>query len=178
MRGPLRQAVVVAATLFNVVMNGLAGAGLLFGVQTGAVSDAAPTPITPAGWAFSVWSVVFVGAAAFAVWQALPAQRGPRYDRAGVPFALANMLNGAWQVPWLTERFGIAALVIVGVLASLVWLYVVLDRLGFEGVERWAMGVPAAAVDGVAGRRGAAQRDRLAPRCGLDGGLRRVGRSW
>lgn len=132
------------ATLFNLAMNGLAGAGLLFGVQTGAVSDGAPTPITPAGWAFSIWSVIFVGAAVFAVWQALPAQRGARYDRVAVPFVMANVLNGFWQIPWLLERFGIAAIVIVGILTSLVWLYVVLDGLELRGTERWTMGVPTA----------------------------------
>ncbi|MGB3542778.1 tryptophan-rich sensory protein, partial [Rubrivirga sp.] len=115
-----------------------------FGVQTGAVSDGAPTAITPAGWAFAVWSVIFVGAVVFAVWQALPAQSGARYDRAGLPLVLANLLNGLWQIPWLTERFGIAAIAIVGILASLVWLYVVLDGLGLEGAERWTMGVPTA----------------------------------
>ena len=142
MRGVARQVAVVAAVLVNLVLNGLAGAGLLFGVQTGAVSDGAPTPITPAGWAFAVWSVIFVGVAAFAVWQALPAQRGPRYDRPAVPFALANVLNGLWQVPWLTERFGVASVVIAGILGSLVWLYVVLDRMALRGAERWALGVP------------------------------------
>ncbi len=144
MRGLSRQVAVVAAVLFNLTMNGLAGAGLLFGVQTGAVSDAAPTPITPAGWAFSIWSVIFVGAAVFAVWQALPAQRGARYDRVGVPFVAANVLNGLWQIPWLTGHFGIAALVIVGILGSLVVTYVRLDRMALRDAERWALGVPTA----------------------------------
>ena len=143
MHGLTRQVAIVLAALVNLVLNGLAGAGLLFGTQTGAVSDSAPTPITPAGWAFSIWSVIFVGVAVFAVWQALPAQRGARYDRLAAPFVAANVLNGLWQIPWLTERFGIAALVIAGILGSLVWLYVVLDRMELRGVERWTLGVPA-----------------------------------
>ena len=143
MRGAPRQIAVVAAAVFNLVLNGLAGAGALFGVQTGAVSDGAATPITPAGWAFSIWSVIFLGIAAFAVWQALPGQRGRRYDRLALPFVAANVLNGLWQVPWLLGRFGIASVVIAGILGSLVWLYVVLDRMGLRGVERWALGVPA-----------------------------------
>ena len=142
MRGPLRQIAVVLAATVNLVFNGLAGAGLLFGVQTGAVSDGVPTGVTPAGWAFAIWSVIFVGVAVFAVWQALPAQRGPRYDAVGAPFVLANLLNGFWQIPWLTERFGVAALVIVGILGSLVWLYVRLDALGLRGIERWTLGLP------------------------------------
>ena len=144
MTGRPRQLAVVAAALVNLVLNGLAGAGLLFGRPTGAVSDAARTPITPAGWTFSVWSVIFVGVAVFAVWQALPAQRGQRYDALGVPFVVANLLNGLWQVPWLLERFGLAALGIAGILASLVWLYVRLDAMRLGGAELWALGVPTA----------------------------------
>ena len=144
MRGAARQFAVVLAALVNVGLNALAGAGLLFGRQTGAVSDAHPTPITPAGWAFSIWSVIFVGVLAFAVWQALPARRGPRYDRLGAPFVTANLLNGLWQIPWLTERLGLAALVIVGILAALVWLYVRLDAMALRGAERWGLGVPVA----------------------------------
>ncbi len=144
MRGASRQTAVVVAALVNVGLNALAGAGLLFGVQTGAVSDAAPTPITPAGWAFGIWSVIFVGILAFAVWQALPAQRGARYDALGAPFVVANLLNGLWQIPWLTGRFGLAAVVIVGILASLTWLYARLDAMALRGVERWVLGVPAA----------------------------------
>ncbi|PAP75693.1 tryptophan-rich sensory protein [Rubrivirga marina] len=144
MHGAARQLAVVLAALANVGLNALAGAGVLFGTPTGAVSDAHPTPITPAGWAFSIWSVIFVGVLAFAAWQALPARRGPRYDGLGAPFVAANLLNGLWQIPWLAERFGLAALVIVGILASLVWLYVRLDRMGLRGAERWALGVPAA----------------------------------
>lgn len=144
MTGRFRQVAVVLAALVNLVLNGLAGAGVLFGTETGAVSDAAQTPITPAGWTFGVWSVIFVGVAVFAVWQALPGQRGARYDGLGVPFVLANLLNGLWQIPWLLERFGIAALVIAGILGALVWLYVRLDAMRLAGPELWALGIPTA----------------------------------
>lgn len=142
MHGLTRQIAVLAAAAVNVGLNALAGAGLLFGTQTGAVSDAVPTGVTPAGWAFSIWSVIFVGVLVTAVWQALPARRGPRYDALAGPFIAANLFNGLWQIPWLTGRFGLAALVIVGILGSLVWLYVRLDRMGLRGAERWTLGVP------------------------------------
>ena len=119
-----------------------ASAGVLFGTDTGAVSDSVPTGVTPAGWAFSVWSVIFVGVLVFAGWQARPAARGPRYDALAVPFVAANVLNGLWQVPWLARWFGVAAVVIVGIAASLAWLYVRLDRAGLSTADRWALGVP------------------------------------
>ena len=78
----------------------------------------------------------------FAVWQALPSPRGPRYDAVGTPFVAANVLNGLWQIPWLTGRFAVAAVVIVGIVGSLARLYVRLDRLALRGAERWTLGVP------------------------------------
>jgi hypothetical protein len=142
MRGLSRQLAVLAAALVNVGLNALAGAGLLFGTPTGAVSDAVPTGVTPAGWAFSIWGVLFAGVLVFAAWQALPAQRGPRYDPLAAPFIAANVLNGLWQIPWLTGQFGLAAVVIMGILGALVALYVRLDRMALRGAERWTLGVP------------------------------------
>ena len=142
MTGTTRQIAVVVAALFNVGMNALAGAGVLFGTQTGAVSDSVPTGVTPAGWAFAIWSVIFLGVLVFAGYQARPAARGARYEPLAAPFIAANVLNGLWQVPWLMRLFGVAAVVIVGILASLAWLYVRLDRMGMTRTERWALGVP------------------------------------
>lgn len=141
MSGIPRQIGVIAAALINVGVNALVGAGA-FGTSTGAVSASVETGVTPAGWAFSIWSVIFVGVLVFAGYQALPRARGPRYDALAAPFVLANLLNPLWQLPWLTRNFGLAAVVIVGILASLVWLYLRLDRIEMTTVERWALGVP------------------------------------
>ncbi len=143
MSGIPRQLAVVAAALVNIGVNSVAGAGVLFGTTTGAVSESVETGVTPAGWAFSIWSVIFVGVLVFAVYQALPRARGPRFDALAAPFVLANLLNALWQIPWLTRLFGVAAVIIVGTLASLVWLYVRLDRMEMATVERCALGVPA-----------------------------------
>jgi hypothetical protein len=142
MRGIPRQLVVVAAALINVGLNALAGAGALFGTTTGAVSDSVETGVTPAGWAFSIWGVIFLGVLIFAGFQALPRARDARFDAVAVPFILANLLNGFWQIPWLNGRFGMAAVVIVGILVCLIWLYVRLDRLGMSTLERWVLGIP------------------------------------
>jgi hypothetical protein len=142
MRGIPRQLAVVAAALINVGVNALAGAGVLFGTTTGAVSDTVETWVTPAGWAFSIWSVIFLGVLVFAGYQALPRARGPRFDALAAPFILANLLNGFWQVPWLNRSFGWAAIVIVGILAGLIWLYIRLDHIGMTRTERWVLGVP------------------------------------
>lgn len=142
MRGLSRQLAVIVAALYNVILNALAGAGVLFDVQTGAVSDATPTAVTPAGPAFSIWSVIFLGVLVFAAWQARPAARGPRYDALALPFIAANLLCGTWQLVWLNQIFSVSVVIIFGILIALVWLYLRLDRLDMTTVERWTLGVP------------------------------------
>lgn len=141
MTGITRQIAVVLAAVINVGVNALVSADV-FRVSTGDVSDSVQTGVTPAGWAFSIWSVIFAAVLVFAVYQALPGARGERYDTLAVPFILANLLNPLWQLPWLTQNFTLAAVVIIGILLSLIWLYVRLDKLGMTTAERWALGVP------------------------------------
>ncbi|MEO0556592.1 MAG: tryptophan-rich sensory protein [Bacteroidota bacterium] len=144
MRGRPRQHAVIAAALYKVILNALAGAGLLFDVQTGAVSDAVPTAVTPAGPAFSIWGLIFLGVLVFAGWQARPSARGPRYDALAMPFIVANLLCGTWQLVWLNQLFGASAFIIFGILIALVWLTLRLDRMEMTTVERWTLGVPTA----------------------------------
>ena len=67
-------AVAVAAVAQTVV--GL-GAQLVVDADssTAAISDDNRSPVTPAGYAFSIWGLIFAACLALAVYQALPAQR-------------------------------------------------------------------------------------------------------
>ncbi|NBC88216.1 MAG: hypothetical protein GVX90_01745, partial [Alphaproteobacteria bacterium] len=68
-----------------------------FGEQIGDRSDSVRTLITPSGWAFAIWGPLFIGSAVFAIWQALPAQRGnPLLGRIAWPAAIALAAQGVW----------------------------------------------------------------------------------
>lgn len=130
------------ATAVTLGMNTVAGIGLLFGRDPGSISDALPNAFTPAGFTFAIWSVIFLGLIAFASWQARFDARGERLDAIGWPFLLANVLNVTWLLAWHSLNFGASVVIMLGLLASLVWLYVTLDRLNLRGAERWWLGVP------------------------------------
>ncbi len=103
------------------------GSGALGGTAINEAADGAlsadATPIAPAGAAFGIWSVIYVGLIAYACWQLAPvARRSPR-QRAVRPWALASaLLNAAWiwtvQLGWLA----VSVLVIAALLAVLVRL--------------------------------------------------------
>src|SRR5688572_22486589 len=68
----MRSILVLAATIGVIVFNWLAATGRL-GSDTGAISDKYPTMLTPAGYAFSIWSLIYLGIIAFSIYQMLPA---------------------------------------------------------------------------------------------------------
>jgi tryptophan-rich sensory protein len=142
MRGLSRQIVLLLATLSTLVMNYLSNALPLFGRDNKEISDLLPNAFTPAGLTFAVWGVIFLGLIVFAVYQALPAQRGPRYDRLFWPFLLANLLNSVWLCAFQSLNFGLSVFVMLGLLGSLVWLYLTLNGMDLQGAERLTLGVP------------------------------------
>ncbi|ADV68323.1 hypothetical protein [Deinococcus maricopensis] len=142
MSGLLRQWTLLASAVATIVMNALANALPLFGRNTGEISDDLPNAFTPTGATFAVWGVIFLGLLVFAVYQALPAQRGARYDQLCWPFLLGCALNVTWLLAWHSLHLGWSVVVMLALLADLVWLYVTLDRLALRGAERWALGVP------------------------------------
>ena len=97
-----RQILVISAFCFMIVA-ALFGGGLFGGtpvqdVQDGAL-DSDGSYLAPAGPAFSIWTLIYIGLGAYTVWQALPAQRERERQRAlGALIAGTMVLNGLWLV--------------------------------------------------------------------------------
>lgn len=142
MAGIPRQLTLVLATVLTLLINYLSNALPLFGNSNGEVSDSLPNAFTPAGLTFAIWGVVFLGLLAFAAYQALPGQRGPRYDALFWPYLLANLLNITWLLAFQSLHFGLSVVVMLALLGSLIWLYVRLRQLNLRGGEALALGLP------------------------------------
>lgn len=142
MTGLARQVTLVLATLLSLTMNYLSNALPLFGNSNKQVSDALPNAFTPAGLTFAVWGPIFLGLLAFAAYQALPAQRGARYDRLFWPFLLGNLLNSAWLLAFQSLNFALSVPVMLALLGSLVWLYLTVRDLRPQGAEVWTLQLP------------------------------------
>lgn len=86
----------------------------------GAVSNRYPTYVVPAGYAFAIWSLIFALSLAYAVYQALPAQRTrPLLRRVGWFTAAAFLGATLWQIVFPMGLFGLSVAVIFAMLASL-----------------------------------------------------------
>jgi hypothetical protein len=113
----------------TVVVNSLAGGTTLIGGQaTAAVSDANPTLITPAGYVFSIWGVIYMLLGVFAVYQALPGQQGKEYQKKiGWLFVLSSLINIGWLFLWQFEYLSLSVVLMFLLLSTLISIYL---RLG------------------------------------------------
>ncbi len=108
------------------------GAGFLprigIGEFIGTRSDAVRTLITPAGWAFAIWGPLFLLSIAFALWQALPAQRrNPLLARIAWPATVALAAQGVWST--YTQLANLTFVSVLIILVSLAGLLMVLRAL-------------------------------------------------
>lgn len=117
----------------------------LNGQTTAAISDKFQVLFVPAGYVFAIWGIIYVGWMAFAVYQALPAQRAnPRLQRISWLFALANIANAAWLFTWHFELFPLSAIVMLSLLALLIAIYWRLNigRVQVSAREKWLVDLP------------------------------------
>ena len=119
----------IVAFVFTVIVNSLAGSTkLIGGVTTAQISDANPTLITPAGYVFSIWGIIYVLLGVFVVFQALPSQKGKEYTKKiGWLFVLSSIINIAWLFLWQYNFLSLSVVLIFLLLITLIFIY---TRLG------------------------------------------------
>jgi hypothetical protein len=143
-RDTIRQWINVLMTLVALTVNGLANALPLNGQNTGEISDRFKVFFVPAGYVFAIWGVIYIGLIAFAIYQALPAQRAnPRLRSIGYLYALSCLANSVWIFTWHYNYFTVSVLVMLVLLLSLLAIYLVLDigRVKVRSVERCCIDV-------------------------------------
>jgi hypothetical protein len=113
----IRAILVLAATLGVIVFNWLAATGRL-GSDTAAISAKYPTLLTPAGYAFSIWSLIYLGLIAFSIYQILPANLS-RFRAIRSFYIGSCALNCAWLYFWHRDQIAVCFVVMVALWATL-----------------------------------------------------------
>ena len=141
----LVRAVAVAVTAVAQVASGALMPALSAGADTGAISDANESPVTPAGYAFAVWGLIYAASLALAVYQLLPAQRGRQvHRRTGWWLVGAFGASTIWVPIFGTRTVWLAQVVIVGLVVALTGAAIALTRSGAAGsvAERLLLRLP------------------------------------
>lgn len=136
-RDIVRQITVAASATFALV-GAFVGSGAAGGTPiqdaAGGALAADATVIAPAGSAFGIWSVIYLGLVAYAVWQLLPKQSSAElHRRVGYWVAASLVLNAAWI---LSIQYGLLALsvpVIIVLLVVLIQAYLITVKLPAGG---------------------------------------------
>lgn len=116
-----RQAAVVAALAATLTVNTLANTLPINGQTTGEISDRFPLKITPPGYVFGIWGVIYTGMLGYAIYQALPSQRdNPRMRKIGWLFVLSCVANVGWILLWHYNKPKLTLGAMVGILLSLI----------------------------------------------------------
>ena len=141
------QVLVAVTTAATLVVNYLSNALPFNGRTAAEVSSGFQSYFIPAGYVFAIWGVIYLGLAAFAIYQALPAGRhNPRLRRVHGWVVLTNLANTAWLFLWHYERFPWTLLPMGVLLASLIAIYLELKAGGARPPasrwERWVVDAP------------------------------------
>ena len=123
--------VVLAVVFWNYYSN----TGNINGTTVGEMSDNYPNLFTPAGYAFAIWGIIFLGLIALTANQLYIAFKNREHSdtilQIGPWLTIANIANAVWLWFWLHEQAGISVLVMLVILFSLI---MVILR---TNMERW-----------------------------------------
>lgn len=113
----------VAVIFVNILA---ASTTLIGGKVTAQISDENPTLITPAGYVFSIWSVIYIVLGVFVIGQLLPSGKEVR-EKAGWLFIISSILNIVWLYLWQHELLLFSVVVMFLLLITLILIYLRLE---------------------------------------------------
>jgi len=134
---------------FMIVMNVMANALPINGKTTGELSDVYPNLFVPAGLTFSIWGVIYILLTLFVIYQGVVVIKmstgGAGFlENIHIWFSLSCLFNGGWILAWHHQKVGLSLLIMLGLLACLLIIYL---RLGIgkgtvPGATRYLVHVP------------------------------------
>ena len=110
-------------TFLLIYWNYLSNTGFVRGKTIGELSAKYDSLFTPAGYAFSIWGIIFLGLIAFGIFAVYLAfkkpDKYPHVEKAIPLMIVTNLLNGAWVYLWLTENILLSVFCMILIFLSL-----------------------------------------------------------
>ena len=128
--------VVLAVIFWNYWSN----TGAINGNTVGGMSDEYANLFTPAGYAFAIWGLIYLGLLTLVVNQLHMAFFGGEHSgtilQIGPWLTIANLGNAVWLWFWLQEQTGLSVVIMLVILFSLIQIILRLN------MERWDAPLP------------------------------------
>ncbi|MBN1803251.1 MAG: hypothetical protein JW891_17200 [Candidatus Lokiarchaeota archaeon] len=122
----------IVAVILTILLNMLAVLLPLNGKTTQELSDKYPNLFVPAGFTFSIWSVIYILLVLFAVYQGKDLLKTSKQDlefldTINIFFIIASAANIAWIFAWHYEILALSLVFMVILLLSLIAIYLRLN---------------------------------------------------
>lgn len=141
----LRQIGVFVALLATIVVNVLSNVLPFNGVTMAELAARFDVLFVPADYAFSIWPLIYVGLAAYAVYQLRPSLRNDEtLRRLDLPFLLSSVANMGWLLLWHYQHYMATFVVMLVLVGALITIYRRLDveRSAATPARRWSVHHP------------------------------------
>lgn len=113
----------LSALILTIAINYLSSAGLLSGTTIREISAKYNNYFTPAGYAFSIWGLIYLGLLGFTCYSLInrrDAHIATILNRIGLLFLLSCLANSLWVIAWLNDYLGLSVIIMVLLLGSLI----------------------------------------------------------
>lgn len=118
--------------IFTLLMNFIAGSGIIFKNTIGDISDKYDNLFTPAGLTFSIWGFIYLMLFVFILYQ-LREENKEVVEDLGVLFIILSILNPLWLIVWVIEWILLSLIIMLLLLINLILIYIKLE-IGKERV--------------------------------------------
>lgn len=117
----IRQILVIVSTIGVIFVNYLATTSQIGGVTPSYISEKYPTFITPAGYAFSIWGLIYLGMIAFSIYQVFPSN-AEKFSKIRTFYIISCLANISWIYAWHYEQLLASLFAMLTLLASLAFI--------------------------------------------------------
>ncbi|WP_438710449.1 tryptophan-rich sensory protein [Aquimarina muelleri] len=123
------------SVLLVIVINYVSQARYFNDITIGEISRQYNTLFTPAGYAFSIWGIIFLSLFAYVIFQIrrvfFSKKDSDFVTKTGYWFFIANLLNSLWVLAFTYDYTGLSVLLMIGILFSLIQIILKTN------MERW-----------------------------------------
>ena len=120
----------------------------LNGITTKEMSHLYPNLFTPAPYTFSIWTVIYIGLAGFAVYQFNPSSEGTEPLSPGdllrirFAFIFSCIVNSLWIYAWHYRQLGFTVILMILLLLTLIYVNDITKRNNFSMKENLFIKIP------------------------------------
>ncbi|HXS57048.1 MAG TPA: hypothetical protein VN726_13045 [Hanamia sp.] len=130
------------ALMITIIINYLSNTGVFNGSTMKTISDKYHNYFTPAGYAFSIWGLIYIGLLAFVVYTSRGLFKKTEDEwpvlEIGWWFVISCVANSLWVITWLYNYIGWSVVLMIVLLLSLIKIILntrmELDDLPFEKI--------------------------------------------